>query len=105
MILESTQLLDAEIPVVANCDGKSTTRAADFKTKLVTQIDHPVLWEDSVRLMIAQGVETFIEIGPGRVLSGLLKKIDRSKRVHNIEDPDSLNKTLQQLEAIEVKTS
>ena len=98
--LESVALQDAQVPVVSNCDAKAGTRAQEFKDKLVRQIDHPVYWEDSIRLMIAQGVETFVEIGPGRVLSGLLKKIDRSKKALNVEDPDSLRKTLQELEKI-----
>lgn len=103
--LEKESLRDARIPVIANCDAKPTVSAAEIREKLVRQIDHPVRWEDSVKTMIDSGVETFIEIGPGRVLSGLLRKIDRKKTVLNIEDPDSLNKTLRELETSEVKTA
>ena len=101
-VLESADLKEGDIPVVTNCDGRPTVRVKDFREKLVRQIDHPVLWEDSIRLMIAQGVETFIEIGPGRVLCGLLKKIDGSKKALNVEDPASLAKALHELEALEV---
>ena len=103
--LEKTALKDAWVPVFTNCDAKPTSSGAEIKEKLVRQIDHPVLWEDSIQAMAAQGVETFVEIGPGKVLTGLLRKIDRKIKVLNVEDPDSLAKTLQGLETAEVKTS
>ena len=96
-ILEKSSLNDSRIPVVANCDAQPTTQAQKIREKLVRQIDHPVLWEDSIRWMIAQGAETFVEVGPGKVLGGLLRKIDRKKKVLNVEDPQSLEKTLQEL--------
>jgi [acyl-carrier-protein] S-malonyltransferase len=96
-VLSQAQVRDTRIQVLANCDAQPTTSAADIRSKLVTQIDHAVLWEDSIRRMIDSGVETFVEIGPGRVLSGLMRKIDRKKKVLNIEDEDSLNKAVQEL--------
>ena len=88
---------NAGIAVIANRDAAPTIQAADIKRKLVEQIDHPVLWEETIRKMIDEGVETFIEIGPGKVLSGLLRKIDRKKRALNVEDAESLEKTLKEL--------
>ena len=90
-------LNNAGIAVIANRDAAPTIQAADIKRKLVEQIDHPVLWEETIRKMIDEGVETFIEIGPGKVLSGLLRKIDRKKRALNVEDAESLEKTLKEL--------
>jgi [acyl-carrier-protein] S-malonyltransferase len=83
-----------QYPVVTNCDAQLTSDAGAIKDKLVRQVSSPVLWEASVRAMIAQGADTFIEVGPGRVLSGLLRRIDKKMKSLNVEDPDSLQKTL-----------
>ena len=96
-ILKTANLSDAGIPVIANRDAKPTIKSEDIKQKLIEQIDHPVLWEDSVGTMIREGVETFIEIGPGKALCGLVRKMDGKKKTLNVEDPDSLNKTLEAL--------
>lgn len=61
---------------------------------MVQQMATSVKWEASIRQMIANGVDTFIEIGPGKTLSGFVKKIDRSVKILNVEDMDSLQKTL-----------
>jgi [acyl-carrier-protein] S-malonyltransferase len=100
--LAPAALKDAKIDVYSNCDARPERSAEQIRKNLVTQIDHAVLWEDSIRAMIAKGIETFIEIGPGKVLSGLLRKTDRKIRALNIEDPESLNKTLEILKFTEV---
>jgi [acyl-carrier-protein] S-malonyltransferase len=84
-------------PVVTNCDAELTADASAVPGKLVRQINGPVLWEDSVKRMIDKGAELFIELGPQRVLSGLLRRIDKSKKCVNIEDSRSMDKTLQEL--------
>lgn len=86
-----------KFPVITNCDAETISDENVIKEKLVRQINNPVLWEDSIKKMIAEGVEVFIEIGPGRVLSGLLRRIDKSKKAYNIEDMKSLDKTIQEL--------
>jgi [acyl-carrier-protein] S-malonyltransferase len=83
-VLAAEALYDTAFPVVMNVDAAAETSAASIKQKLVSQIDHPVLWEKSVRTMLEAGVELFIEIGPGKVLSGLIKRIDRKAAVINI---------------------
>ncbi len=93
-VLEKATLVNTQVPVLANCDAQPTTEAQAIRQKLFTQIDHPVLWEDSIKLAIARGAETFLEIGPGRVLTGLMRKIDRKKQALNIDDPDSMTKSL-----------
>lgn len=97
-VLRGADIRKPRIPVITNCDAQLTREPEDLRQKLVLQIDHPVLWEDSIKKMIEGGVETFIEIGPGKVLSGLLRKIDRSKRILNMEDENSLNDILKELE-------
>jgi [acyl-carrier-protein] S-malonyltransferase len=93
-VLADVRLADAAVPVIANCDAQPTRRAPDIKEKLVRQIDHAVLWEDSMRFLMAQGVDVFIEIGPGRVLSGLLRRIDKSRKALNVEDKKSADALL-----------
>lgn len=103
--LAQAQVQDGWAPVYGNCDAQPASGAGKVRKNLVRQIDHPVLWEDSVRAMEAAGAETFIEVGPGKVLTGLLRKIDRKARILNVEDPESLNRTLEALGELEVRTA
>ncbi|MCL2390655.1 MAG: ACP S-malonyltransferase [Endomicrobia bacterium] len=80
-----------------NCDAVLTKDSTIVKDKLVKQIKSAVKWDESIQNIISSGFETFIEIGPGKVLAGLLKRIDRSKKALNIEDEASLQKTIQEL--------
>jgi [acyl-carrier-protein] S-malonyltransferase len=75
--IRQAELSDANVPLVSNVDAASHTAAADFTTLLTRQIVSPVLWERSLRAMIADGIEQFYEIGAGRVLTGTLKRTDR----------------------------
>jgi len=77
-------------PVVTNVEAVENQEAVRVKELLVKQVSHAVLWEDSVRTMLAQGVDTFVEIGPGKVLSGLVKKIERLATVISVEDTKGL---------------
>lgn len=96
-VLKEVDVKQARVPVVANVSARPIEKAVDITEALVSQVASPVLWEDSVRWMLDQGVDTFVEIGPGRVLSGLIRKIDRNATVYNVEDPESLEKTLGRL--------
>ncbi|MDR0823225.1 MAG: ACP S-malonyltransferase [Endomicrobium sp.] len=87
-----------KFPTYSNCDAALTDDKAIVKEKLVKQIHNAVLWDESINNIIKAGYDKFIEIGPGKVLSGLLRRIDRSKKALNIEDSASLEKTLQELE-------
>jgi len=97
--LKKYKFHQAEFPIVTNCDGHVTTDANAMPAKLVKQINSAVLWEDSVKRMIEDGVETFVEIGPQRVLSGLIRRIVKSKKILNVEDQKSLDKTLEELKS------
>ncbi len=93
-VLEKVKFSDAAFPVVANVDAQPETKAEVIKANLVKQADHPVRWEKSVHTMLDAGIDIFVEVGPGRVLSGFTKKIDRSKTALNVENIESLEKTL-----------
>ncbi|MEI8345198.1 MAG: ACP S-malonyltransferase, partial [Candidatus Omnitrophota bacterium] len=74
--LETVTILPPKIPIVSNLTAAVETHPDDIKRNLVHQMNHRTLWEDSMRYLIGQGIKTFIEFGPGKVLKGLLKKID-----------------------------
>ncbi|MGB4465586.1 MAG: [acyl-carrier-protein] S-malonyltransferase, partial [Eubacteriales bacterium] len=94
-VLEDVAVNPMTIPVVANVTGKVVPSEDQVKDLLVQQVSKSVFWEDSVRTMIDAGVDTFVEIGPGKVLSGFVKKIDRGLRALNVQDKASLDKTLE----------
>ncbi|OGR95027.1 MAG: [acyl-carrier-protein] S-malonyltransferase [Elusimicrobia bacterium RIFCSPLOWO2_01_FULL_64_13] len=97
-VLQGASLRDAEFPVLTNADARPETGAEAFRKKLVSQIDHPVLWEDSVVNMTGMGAEIFIELGPGKVLAGLMRRIDRSKKCWAVGDGESLEAAAAALE-------
>ena len=85
------------IPVVANVDAQPKRDAASAIEALVQQVSAPVRWEDVVKRLIADGATTFVELGPGTVLAGLIKKIDRGVTVMSVENADGLTSALAQL--------
>ncbi|MBY0222093.1 ACP S-malonyltransferase [Sporosarcina aquimarina] len=87
---------DAEIPVVANVTADVVTEQAEIKRLLVEQLYSPVRWEESVERLLELGVTRFIECGPGKVLSGLIRKIDRTATVYPVYDEASLQKVLEE---------
>lgn len=98
--LNTITIHDAQIPVVANVTASILTKGADIKKSLVVQAAHPVLWEDCVMQMVNYGVEVFVEVGPGKVLTGFTKKINKAMQLSNVEDIASLDKTLEFLEGV-----
>jgi [acyl-carrier-protein] S-malonyltransferase len=96
--MENIQFNETNIPVVANVDAKPTTNTSRIKKNLINQITSSVLWVDSVKYMIDEGVQTFIEFGPRNVLAGMLKKIDRSIKVISIDTVETLNTVKEDLE-------
>jgi [acyl-carrier-protein] S-malonyltransferase len=95
--LEKYNFSNPSFGVYTNCDAKLTKDVSEIKEKLVTQIKSPVKWDEIICNITQLGFEKFIEIGPNRVLSGLLKRIDKTKKALNIEDDLSLQKTLEEL--------
>ena len=88
----------ASIPVYRNVDGAPQTAADALRDGLVRQVSLPVQWQKTLETMAADGFDTFIEVGSGTVVSGLVKKTVKDARVLNVEDPASLEKTLQALQ-------
>ena len=90
-------LSDAELPVYTNVDAKATISGEDFYGKMPRQIYSSVRWTQTIENMIAAGIDTFIEIGPGKVLSGLNKKINPSVVTYNVYDKESLENVVSEL--------
>ena len=88
--LRALETRDPRIPVVANFDAEPKRDRAAAIEALIRQVSSPVRWEDLVRRLIADGARTFVELGPGTVLAGLIKKIDRSVTVMSVENEDGL---------------
>lgn len=95
--LADVQFGDADVPVIANVTARPVQSAGELADLLVRQVYSPVLWEDSVRFLIAEGVDTFVELGPGSVLAGLIKKIDKSVRILNVNGLESLEASAEAL--------
>ena len=93
--MEDVSVYDMRIPIITNVTADYIKDKDDIKGLLKKQVSTSVLWEDSIRKMIDDGVDTFIEIGPGKALTGFMKKIDKTVRVFNVEDMASLEKTLE----------
>ena len=93
-LLDTVSFNNPLIPVLNNADAFFLTDVNKIKESLVRQLISPVLWEDSVKTITASGISTFLEVGPGKVLSGLIRRIDPSATVFNAGDISSLEKTL-----------
>ena len=87
-------LNDAKMPVITNVDAAETLKADDFKSKMPKQISSSVHWTQTIQKMVEEGVDTFVEIGPGKVLAGLNKKIAPEATVYNVFDKASLDATV-----------
>ncbi|MFO0557169.1 MAG: ACP S-malonyltransferase [Polyangiales bacterium] len=97
--LGAIEARDAKTAVVANFDATPNTSGARAKELLVSQVAGAVRWEQSIRAMIEGGVTTFVEIGPGKVLAGLIKRIHKPAVIHNVFDAASLDATVSALGA------
>jgi len=91
--LQKLKLSAPKIPVVCNVYAKPVEDAESAREAVIRQVTGSVKWSDSVQLLVARGVQTFVEVGPGKVLCGLMRQIDRSKKCLNVEDEASLQKT------------
>jgi [acyl-carrier-protein] S-malonyltransferase len=91
-VLDTVEIKKPEIPYVANVDGAYVESADNIRDLLIRQVYSPVKWQQSVETMILAGVDTFIEIGPGKTLSAFIKKIDKNCKVANVEKVEDLEK-------------
>lgn len=88
--LAKFELNDAKVPLIANVTAREAVQGEEIRRLLVEQVYSPVLWEDSIRYLIEQGVDTFVEIGSGSVLAGLIKKIDKNVRIISVNSVTAL---------------
>jgi [acyl-carrier-protein] S-malonyltransferase len=97
--LRAIQFADPHVPVVTNVDADTIQKGDDAREALIRQVSMPVRWEESMRLLLDEGVTTFIEVGPGKVLTGLMRQIERSVTTLNVEDEKSLQATVEKIAA------
>jgi [acyl-carrier-protein] S-malonyltransferase len=97
--LEAITFNDPAFPVACNVDARLLPRRAEIPDCLIRQVTGAVRWVECIQLLIAQGATHFIEVGPGKVLSGLMRQIDRNQKALNVEDSASLEKTIAALAA------
>jgi len=88
--LEAAAVNDATVPVIANVTAQPETSTGEIRKNLIAQVNGPVRWKDTIDYMIGQGIDTFIEVGPGKVLTGLLKKTNRDVTCVPVETPESI---------------
>lgn len=100
--VEKFEVNDANCTVITNADAKETTLGNEFKQKMPEQIYSSVYWTQTINKMVENGVDTIIEIGPGKVLAGLVKKINPAVKTLNIYDIESLNSTIEALNTVNV---
>ena len=96
-VLDTVEIHTPEIPYIANVTADYVTDAADVKPLLMKQVSSSVRWEQTIRKMLADGVDTFIEIGPGKTLTGFMRKIDKNAKAFNIEKLEDIDKVKEAL--------
>jgi [acyl-carrier-protein] S-malonyltransferase len=97
--LSAIQFGELQVPLVTNVDADTIRDGNEARNALVRQVSMPVRWEESMRLLLDEGVNTFVEVGPGRVLTGLMRQIERSVATLNVEDEKSLQATIEKIAA------
>ena len=95
--LKKIEFAAPRFPLVTNVDADTIETGDEARDALIRQVSMPVRWEESIRLLIDEGVNTFVEVGPGRVLTGLLRQIERSVAALNVEDEKSLAETVEKI--------
>ena len=91
-VLRNIKFTPPQFPLISNVDGQPAVDSEKIRANLAKQITSSVQWVASIQYIAQQGVTTFIEIGPGKVLAGLIRRIDPTLRVHNIEKPEDIEK-------------
>ena len=97
--LAATTFGELRVPLVTNVDADTIRDGEEARSALLRQVSMPVRWEESMRLLLDEGVNTFVEVGPGRVLTGLMRQIERSVATLNVEDEKSLQATIDKIAA------
>ena len=92
--LETTNFQDLSFPVITNVDATPNTKGVDAKEALRQQVCSSVRWVETMKCIVNQGIHTVVELGPGKVLSGLMRRFDKSIKCHQVNDPGSLERTV-----------
>jgi len=95
--LRAISFSDLQVPLVTNVDADTIRKGDEAREALIRQVTMPVRWQESMRLLLDEGVNTFVEVGPGRVLTGLMRQIERSVAMLNVEDEKSLEATVEKI--------
>jgi [acyl-carrier-protein] S-malonyltransferase len=95
--LRATSIADLQFPLVTNVDADSILKGDEAREALIRQVTMPVRWQESMRMLLDEDVNTFVEIGPGKVLTGLMRQIERSVATLNVEDEKSLQGTVEKI--------
>jgi [acyl-carrier-protein] S-malonyltransferase len=96
-VLESVRFDDPRVPIYANVNAKPVVRGESARRALIDQVTAPVLWHPLVEAMIADGVDTVVEVGPGKVLSGIARRIRRDLAVMSVSDPEGVEHVIRKL--------
>lgn len=99
-VLEQLTIVDATIPVVANVSAQSEQQATVIRSNLIKQVYSPVLWEDTIKTLLASGVDTFIEVGSGNVLTGLVRKVERRAKAIAVSNREGVLKVKELVEGV-----
>src|SRR6202789_1068286 len=102
--LRAARFSSLKVPLITNVDAEAISTGDEARESLIRQVTSPVRWLDSIHEMIEAGVNVFVEVGPGKVLTGLLRQIDRGVRVFNVEDSASLKTTLEKIAQARTET-
>jgi [acyl-carrier-protein] S-malonyltransferase len=92
--LKSVAVHDLKTPVISNVEAEQYPSREQIKELLVTQVDHPVRWQESMEKMLAAGIDQFLELGPGKVLSGLMKRINRGAAIQSVEKTEQIKELI-----------
>lgn len=98
-VLQEFKIKNTKVSSVANTNAKALSKAKDIRKSLILQLNNPVMWEDCVRTIVKSKVKDFVEVGPGKVLTGLVKRIEPTSNTYNVDNVESLNKTVTELKA------
>jgi [acyl-carrier-protein] S-malonyltransferase len=93
--LQKVPINKPKIPVISNVTARPVESSEEVRQRLAQQVSNSVRWEDSIRYMISQGIDTFIEVGPGKALTGFVKRIDKTVAVYNVENMPSLERVME----------
>lgn len=99
-LLREIPIKKPEVPFVANISAKYLSEPEKIRTSLIKQVSQPVLWEDTINLLLNDGFNKFVEVGPGHVLTGFMKKISRGAKAVHVENMETMDRLLRQFEEV-----